>query len=186
MKTYQITKLDKEEWKGHVLPVEYTTSEYYDVSKTASSDGFLISLRRKKFTAPVRHYPEEYDFPDKLYQDHWQGAEAFGVLESGRLIAAIELYRESWANRLRVTELWVDENHRRQGIGAKLLDLAKEVAAREKMRMVILETQSCNVAAIDFYLSQKMDLVGVLTCDYANNDIERKEVRLEMGFFLPS
>ncbi len=31
-----------------------------------------------------------------------------------------------------------------------------------------------------------MDLVGVLTCDYANNDIERKEVRLEMGFFLPS
>ena len=168
MKTYQITRLDKEEWKGHVLPVEYTTSEYYDVSKTTSSDGLLISLRRKKFTSPVRHYPEEYDFPDKLYQDHWQGAEAFGAIEGGRLIAAIELY------------------HRRQGIGTKLLDLAKEVAAREKMRMIILETQSCNVAAIDFYLSQKMDLVGVLTCDYANNDIERKEVRLEMGFFLPS
>lgn len=51
------------------------------------------------------------------------------------------------------------------------------------MRMVILETQSCNVAAIDFYRSQGMDLVGVLTCDYSNNDMERKEVRFEMGWF---
>ena len=182
MKTYQITKLDKEEWKGHVLPVEYITSKYYDVSKTASSDGFLISLRRKKFTSPVRHYPEEYDFPDKLYQDHWQGAEAFGAIEGGRLIAAIELYRESWANRLRVTELLVDENHRRQGIGTKLVDLAKEDAAREKMSMAILEMHSCNVAAIDFYLSQKMELGGVTTCDYANNDIACKVVRRECVF----
>ena len=63
------------------------------------------------------------------------------------------------------------------------MDLAKEAAVREKMRMVILETQSCNVAAIDFYRSQGMDLVGVLTCDYSNNDMERKEVRFEMGWF---
>ena len=131
MKTYQITRLDKEKWKGHVLPVEYTTSEYYDVSKTASSDGFLISLRRKKFTSPVRHYPEEYDFPDKLYQDHWQGAEAFGVLESGRLIAAIELYRESWANRLRVTELWVDEAEKK-----KLIAESRQVHAERKTQQL--------------------------------------------------
>ena len=117
MKLYPITRLDKEKWKGHILPIEYTTQEYYDVSKTVSSDGFLIDIKRKKFDVPVRHFPEEYDFPDKLYQDHWQGAEAFGVVEGGHLIAAIELYRESWAKRLRVTELWVDENYRRQGIG---------------------------------------------------------------------
>ena len=183
MKLYPITRLDKEKWKGHVLPIEYTTQEYYDVSKTASSNSFLIDIKRKKFDVPVRHFPEEYDFPDKLYQDHWQDAEAFGIVEGGCLIAAIELYRESWAKRLRVTELWVDENYRRQGIGGKLMDLAKEVAVREKMRMVILETQSCNVAAIDFYRSQGMDLVGVLTCDYSNNDMERKEVRFEMGWF---
>ena len=42
MNPYRITRLNKEKRKGHVLPIEYTTQEYYDVGKTASSDGFFI------------------------------------------------------------------------------------------------------------------------------------------------
>ena len=34
----------------------------------------------KKFDTPVTHTPEEYDFPDSLYQDHWEKAEAFGIV----------------------------------------------------------------------------------------------------------
>ena len=103
------------------------------------------------------------------------------MFENGKLIAAIELFHEKWAKRIRVTELWVDEKARRRGIGSELMTFAKQKTQESDCRMLILETQSCNVAAIDFYRSQGLELVGVLTCDYQNDDIERKEVRFEMG-----
>lgn len=106
------------------------------------------------------------------------------MFEKGKLIAAIELYPEKWAKRIRVTELWVDEKSRRRGIGSELMTFAKQKTQESDCRMLILETQSCNVAAIDFYRSQGLELVGVLTCDYQNDDIERKEVRFEMGWFI--
>ncbi len=72
----------------------------------------------------------------------------------------------------------------RRGIGRALLAVAKAQAQRERRRAIILETQSCNVAAIDFYLHQGFSLIGLDTCCYTNTDIQRKEVRLEFGYFL--
>ena len=183
-KRCDIVMLDKKKWKGTLLPIEYTTKEYYDVVKTPTQHGVTIEIARKKFDKPVRHDPGEYDFPDRLYQDHFDGATAYGVFENGKLIAAIELFHEKWAKRIRVTELWVDEKSRRRGIGSELMTFAKQKTQENDCRMLILETQSCNVAAIDFYRSQGFELVGVLTCDYQNDDIERKEVRFEMGWFV--
>lgn len=49
--------------------------------------------------------------------------------------------------------------------------------------MIILETQTCNVNAIDFYRRNGFVLAGVLLADYSNNDPGRGEVRLEMGYY---
>jgi len=48
----------------------------------------------------------------------------------------------------------------------------------------MLETQSCNEAAIAFYLAYGFSLIGFDACCYGNKDIEGKEVRLEFGLFL--
>ena len=45
----------------------------------------------------------------------------------------------------------------------------------------MLETQSCNVVALAFYRSQGFKLIGFDTCCYTNRDIERGEVRFNMG-----
>lgn len=46
---------------------------------------------QKKAEAEIVHTPEEYDFPDSLYQDHWENAQAWGVVgDSGNLLACIE------------------------------------------------------------------------------------------------
>ena len=90
----------------------------------------------------VNHTPEEYDFPDKLYEDHWENAYAWGVVIDGKLIAAIETCPEAWSNRLRITELWVDDEYQKQGIGHTLMEMAKEQLRRERRRAIILETQS--------------------------------------------
>lgn len=78
----------------------------------------------------------------------------------------------------------MSEELRRKGVGKRLMDKAKEVAVRQKRRAVILETQSCNTNAIGFYLHQGFELIGFDTCCYTNEDIARREVRVNLGFFL--
>ena len=180
---YEIVNLPKEKRKGTILPIGYTTDTYYDVLVSKFDKGYKIEIEKKDFPTPVTHTPEEYNFPDKLYEEHWENANAWGVIVNEKLVAAIETDQERWSNRLRITELWVAENYRKQGMGHALIELAKEQARREGRRAIILETQSCNVNAIDFYLHEGFHLIGMDTCCYANNDLQRKEVRLELGWF---
>jgi ribosomal protein S18 acetylase RimI-like enzyme len=58
---------------------------------------------------------------------------------------------------------------------------AIKLANEKGARMLVLETQTCNVAAIDFYLKFGFELIGFDAAAYSNQDIEKKEVRLELG-----
>ena len=184
---YEIIPLPKEKWKGTPILMRYTTEEYFDLERSEETDAFHFELKKKAFETPVTHTPEEYDFPDRLYQDHWEGAEAFGIVstENGeeKLLACIEVCPEEWSNRLIVTELWVADELHRRGVGTRLMNLAKEKAKADKRRAIILETQSCNVRAIAFYRSQGFELIGFDTCCYTNRDVQRREIRFNFGYF---
>ena len=181
----EIIALPKEQWKGTPIPMVLRSGSYYDVEiRPLDRDGCTVSLVRKEAEEEIVHTPDEYDFPDQLYQDFWEKAEAFGVVgDDGKLLACIEVCPEEWSNRMMVTELWISEELRGKGIGKRLMDKAKEVAAAQKRRAIILETQSCNTNAIGFYLSQGFELIGFDTCCYTNNDIGRHEVRINLGYF---
>ena len=185
---YKIVPLPKEQWKGVPIPMVYTTEEYFDLEVSENADAFEAKMVKKKFETPVTHAPEDYDFPDGLYQDHWGKAEAYGIYreEDGKkiLMACIEVCPEEWSNRLMVTELWVHDSLHRQGIGTALMNKAKEVAKAQGRRAIILETQSCNVRAIAFYRAQGFHLIGFDSCCYTNRDVERREIRFNMGFFM--
>lgn len=181
----EIIALPKEKWKGAPIPLVTRSSSYYDLEiHPLDSRGCTVSLIRKQAEEEIVHTPEEYDFPDSLYQEHWENAEAFGIVsEDGDLLACIEVCPEEWSNRLMVTELWVSDGLRHQGIGKRLMDKAKEIAVSQNRRAVILETQSCNTNAIGFYLHEGFELIGFDTCCYTNNDIGRREVRINLGYF---
>ena len=181
----EIIALPKETWKGTAIPLATRSSSYYDLEiHPLDSSGCLVSLTKKQAEEEIVHTPEEYDFPDSLYQEHWENAEAFGIVsEDGDLLACIEVCPEEWSNRLMVTELWVSDGLRHQGIGKRLMDKAKAIAASQNRRAVILETQSCNTNAIGFYLHEGFELIGFDTCCYTNNDIGRREVRINLGYF---
>ena len=181
----EIVALPKERWKGTVIPMTVRSDGWYDFEiKPLDQSGCSVSIVRKAAEREIVHTPEEYDFPDKLYQDYWEKAEAYGVLgEAGELLACIELCPEEWSNRLMVTELWVSEGLRGRGLGKRLMDKAKEIAVQQKRRAIILETQSCNTKAIGIYLRQGFELIGFDTCCYTNDDIGRREVRVNLGFF---
>ena len=188
MDELKIVPLPKEEWKDTPIPMRYTTEEYFDVEITETPDSYHVDMVKKKFDKPVTHFPEEYDFPDGLYADHWEGAEAWGIYseKDGKkeLLACIECNPEEWTNRLIVTELWVADKLHRQGIGTRLMNLIKEKAEREERRAIMLETQSCNVRAIAFYRAQGFQLQGIDTCCYSSLDIERHEVRVNLVYYI--
>ena len=183
MDKYEIIALSKDKWKGTIIPMIIRSDSYYDFKiDPFDNSGCRISMIRKPAESEIVHKPEEYDFPDSLYQEHWENAEAYGVVsESGEMLACIEVCPEEWSNRLVVTELWVSEELRRKGVGKRLMDKAKEVAVRQKRRAVILETQSCNTGAIDFYRKNGFEIIGFDLYSYSNTDPERHEIRIEMG-----
>ena len=174
----EIQHLPKEQWQDHPLPIQYTTSHYYD----AQISGFEVRFVKTAFEEPVHRGGQEGD--DQLYAPWWEGAEAWGVLEDGELVACIELWKENWSNRLRVTELWVADSHHRRGIGAALMDFAKQYAKDTGCRALMLETQSGNENAIAFYLAQGLTLFGFDRSCYTNRDVERRDVRLELGWYV--
>ena len=177
----KITHLDRKQWGGHQLMFRYTAHNYYDLEVSQSEESFIATLTKKPFDVPFEKKPDDTDM---LFQPWWEDVMAWGIVENEQLIAVIETAVEGWSNRLIVTELWIDDNYRRQGIATALMDIAKNRAIEEKRRVLMLETQSCNEGAITFYLQYGFELIGFDKYAYSNNDTERKEVRLNMGMII--
>ena len=81
-KKYEIRHLPKEKYTGFVLRMDYTTDSYYDVvSDVQNKDGWAVSFVRKNFSKPVTHTSAEYNYPDKLYQQWYPKAFAWGIFK---------------------------------------------------------------------------------------------------------
>jgi len=175
----EIQQIKKETVLSEKFAVRYETNGYFDVVLTEGKGRFVFELNKVNFIDPV---PKSFDF--ELYPPYFENAEASGIYQDGRLIAVIETNHEQWNNRLRVTELWVMEKYRQQGYGGRLLEFAKNQAREKGCRGMILETQSCNIPAISLYMKHGFSFIGLDTACYGSDDIEKKEVRLEMGLTL--
>lgn len=145
-----------------MVPICYTTNEYYDVAVERLDSGFAVSMEKKPFDVPVTHTPEEYDFPDKLYAEWWQDAGAWGIVEEGKLVAVIETCPETWSNRLRVTELWVEESRRRRKIGHALMELAKIRRGRRDGARLYWKRSPAMWAQSAFICMRALPLLGLI------------------------
>ena len=132
-------------------------------------------------------------FPQDEALDANSGAKFFeaqtfcGIAEENGVILGMYIFHPNNVGRcghISNASYAVGSNARGRGIGKRLMNKAKEVAAAQKRRAVILETQSCNTNAVGFYLHEGFVLIGFDTCCYSNDDIERREVRVNLGFFM--
>ncbi|MGI6259966.1 MAG: GNAT family N-acetyltransferase [Anaerolineaceae bacterium] len=168
-----------ESWKDKTFLFRYTTTHHYRVEIKDDDNEITLKLRREESPEPVIK-----SFESALYSDWLENPWVLGVFEGEELIAFIETSDESWNNRLRIANLWVNESHRYRGIGKLLIARAIERAKNTGQRAIVLETQSCNDPAIRFYRTCGFKLIGLDANHYQNDDIERGEVRLEFGLVL--
>lgn len=170
----KIVELNATEYKGYSFDCKYITKAYYDV-KIKKKKAIIIQIKRRKMRK------QERGFEAHLFESYIEKPQVYAIFDKKKIIGIIEGSIESWNNRYRIWNFWVDKKYRREGFGQMLFKHMVDEAVRQKARALILEVQSCNDIAISFYLSQGLHFVGLNTMEYSNNDIEKKEVRLEMG-----
>lgn len=168
-----ISKLNKEEYQGKKFVLKYLTKGYYDIQRT--SKGF-------EFVYTEFDNEKEMSFEDLFYNEWLEEPVAYGAFENNQLLGYVEGTIEKWNNRYRISNICVfDDSKRHCGIGSKLMDVILDEAKQSGARMVVLETQTCNMNAISFYQKNGFEIIGFDLYAYANDDSERHEVRIEMG-----
>jgi ribosomal protein S18 acetylase RimI-like enzyme len=171
----KIVELQKETYKGYEIQVFYTTKAYHHV-KIKKSKNIHLTIKRKKVFRKL-----EKSFMINLFEDYIEQSRAFGIFERRKLIAIVEGSIESWHNVYRIYNIYVSKRYRKEGFGTALFEHIEQVAKSVNARALVLEVQSCNDPAIQFYKKQDLHFVGLNTMEYTNEDIQRKEVRLEYG-----
>jgi len=170
-----ISELPRERFEGFQVVFSYDSKAYYDLKIRCTQNVFSADFVR----TPCE--PIHKESVDRLFAPYWEDPRAYGLFDGPHMRAILEVTPENWNNRLRITNLCVQEGYRRRGYGALLMTKAREIARSQRRRGIILETQSCNSAAIAFYLSQGLTFMGFDAFCYTNEDAQRHEVRMEMG-----
>lgn len=175
----RIIELAREDASPILLHYKYLTSGYYDLLIRHEAEGWRIELVLRPFAEPIERISES-----RFYEEFVEEPRSFAAELDGKQVGWIELGYHKWNNRMRVWEFLVEGEHRNKGIGTLLMDHAVKIAKEKGARMLVLETQSYNVTAIDFYLKYGFELIGFDSTAYSNEDVQKKEIRLEMGLKL--
>lgn len=168
----EIRELDKELFQGKKLLFQYETEGYYDLEMKDLSFQWVYKTFDKK---------QKKQFEDVLLNEWLEDPILYGAFENDQFIGLIEGTIESWNNRFRISNILVFNGFRHQAVGSLLIHKMIQVAKEKHARMVVLETQSCNIPAIRCYQKCGFQFIGFDSYCYSNHDIENHEVRLEMG-----
>lgn len=171
-------RLDREKYDYFPLKYRYFSSEHYKARVCAQKDRMALEFVREPLKEPC-----SFENTDTLFQEYWNVPESYAIFDDdGNMCAVTEFDFEEWNNRMRITQMLVYEPYRKKGLGKKLMDFAKQTALDRDYRMIVVETQSNNTNAIDFYMSQGFVFCGSNVYFYSNDDIGEDEVMIELAF----
>lgn len=164
---------------GKQVFYQYTSEKYYEIQMETSNDGWNISLTEEVFAAPFKK-----NLKEEIFDSHKEGSEVYVSENNGEETGIIVIQHVKWNNTLLIHDLYVDIQFKRKGIGSTLFEIAQIRARELGVRMIVLETQSSNFPAIQFYLKNGFQLIGLNLNSYSNDDIKKKEIRIEMGYLI--
>jgi ribosomal protein S18 acetylase RimI-like enzyme len=163
------------------IRADYVSDRYLRVVKTGEGFEIGFKLRVEELDEPFRsqglsiiRQQDKEEIRSRIDGDTLQ----LVVEEDKRLIGFLDVEIESWRRVAKVWNLLVDEEYRRQGIGTELMERAKAFAREKECRAIVVETQTTNWLALNFYREMGYQICAVDDHFYTNHDLERKEVAL--------
>ncbi|MDW0116512.1 GNAT family N-acetyltransferase [Sporosarcina thermotolerans] len=164
---------------GKKVFYKYTSEKYYNIHIDRNDNGWNFSLTEERFACPfVKEIQEE------IFEPYKEGSEYYLAKLHDEEVAIMVVQQMEWNNTLLIHDLYVDDRYKKNGIGRILMEVAKKRATELCVRSIILETQTSNYPAIQFYLKNGFELIGFNSISYSNEDVKKNEVRIEMGYRL--
>ena len=168
-----IKKLDYNTYKGQKYQAEILSDRFLSIepSDTGFEVKWVMSEELLRMT-----------ICEDLLSDWLEEPVAYGAFEDDKLIGMVEGFLEKWNNRFVIANICVfDSDHRRNGIGTKLMEAILQDAKKSGARMVVLETQTFNFKAISFYKKHGFEIIGFDRYAYSNKGPQEHNMRVEMG-----
>lgn len=173
----EIKQLDQS-YQGMPIHFLVKTDGYFHADVQQDHDHFGVIFRYTPFPKQKR-----FQFEDVLMSEWLDHPLVFGAFEDDQLTGFIEVNQE-WNNRLRISNIFVEEQARKHGVGSKLMAYIKAYATSLDLRGIVLETQSYNVPAIRFYQTHGFQFLGCDLSSFSNEDVDHQEIRLEMCYYI--
>ena len=177
MAEIEIRKLDKEQLQTRMNIFEYESRGHYKVDIQSQQDGWTVHIKKEDFEKPFK----KWDDTDKVVQPYKGDSEIYGAFIYDKEAGLIQFEYLPHNKTVRVWDIDIRPEFQHQGIGTALMNKCISRARESGARRMILEVQSSNLKAISFYRKMGFDLIGLDASHYFNDDIARKEVRLEMA-----
>ncbi len=169
----RIVPLDYEQYAGKEYETEVFSDAYLDIEPQKGGFSLKWIKTSEEFRMPLK---------DAMLSDWLENPVAYGAFEDGNLLGFVEGFLETWNNRFRITNICIfDPSARRAGLGKMLLERILIDAEKSGARMIVLETQSFNAAAISFYRKNGFEIIGFDRFAYSNEGPSERHMRIELG-----
>ena len=180
MPAITIKRISKDLLKKRNIPYDYTARGGYDVSLKTTKKGWCVKIIENPDFHMVKTNKTTY-----RVIEHYKGeSEVYLAYIDKQEAGLLQIEHQTHNNSLRIWDIYVHKEHRKRGVGTALMNRTRERATELEARRIILETQSCNMPAVTFYRKYGFQLAGVDVTNYSNDDIKKREVRLEMAYYL--
>ena len=156
----------------------YVSAARYRVRKAEIARAFCFTLDRQELSEPFekRWTVSEADF--QRYGDVVGQGMSFAACDGGCTVGVAIAETAGWNRSLWIREFGISSPYRRQGLGRRLMERVAAHAGQEGFRVLVCETQTTNVPAIDFYRSVGFEVGGIDLSYYGNDDVQTGEVAL--------
>lgn len=162
-----------------LFPGSYTTKNYLSVATSGNEAEPAWKLTLAKVGRPMRRRLEGETL-DGLVQLYGplDRLQLIGAFDGDELVGLLTWKYEDWNRMVWLCDVRVREDHRRKGIAGKMLEDLQWAAMRTDGRGIMLETQTSNYPAIQFYLSKRFQMTGLNTRLYGKFPNEPPESAL--------
>lgn len=175
----KIEQLNPDQAASIKMNYSYVTDSYYDLEEQVIDSGWSFRLSLKKYDEAVKKSSNS-----TLFESYVEKAKVFQASLNHIPVGYLQIGFDTWNNRARIWDLLILPEYRQQQVGTQLMAVAVSESRKWEARSLVLETQSCNTPAINFYLKHGFKLIGFDSNHYSNQDIQKKEIRIEFGLNL--
>lgn len=158
------------------LVFTYKSSSYLDlITKTETDVNLTFEFKVKQFSEPfsgkiIRKISEDYDEYTRFFSYYNQNYHETAFLAIG--FQSMDIYK--------IWDIYVEPSFQSLGIGTELLKHTEKIARQWSAKAIVVEVQSSNFPAIQFFQNHKFLITGFDLVHHSKDDFKKHNFLVHM------